>query len=118
MLIDERSRHDLYLKLEELLGKPEADTLMAHLPPTTFAELAARRDLDHLADRLRLESADLRTELKTEMADLRTELRTGLADVRTVLERTQSTTIRVVVATQLAGVISTAGLVLGVAQLV
>ncbi len=107
---------------------------MAHLPPTTFAELATRRDLDHLADQLRIEAAELRTELKTEMADLRTEMaglrtelktelaegrtesRTGHATLRAEMERLHTSTIRVMVVTQLAGLMSAAGLVLGIAQ--
>ena len=32
MVIDERSRLDLYRRLEEVLGAEEADTLMSHLP--------------------------------------------------------------------------------------
>lgn len=33
MAVDERSRHDLYVRFEELLGQREADTLMELLPP-------------------------------------------------------------------------------------
>jgi hypothetical protein len=45
MSIDERSRHRLYLKLEEVLGAEEAGTLMDHLPPAGFADLATKDDL-------------------------------------------------------------------------
>jgi hypothetical protein len=49
MPVDERSRHALYLKLETLLGREEASTLMEHLPPVGWADVATKRDLDQLA---------------------------------------------------------------------
>ena len=49
MAIDERSRHELFLKLEEVLGPEEATTLMEHLPPVGWADVATKRDLDQLA---------------------------------------------------------------------
>ena len=67
MAIDERARHQLYLRLEEQLGAEAASTLMEHLPPTGWADVATKRDLDHLEAVLRGEidrSADhLRAEL-------------------------------------------------------
>jgi hypothetical protein len=45
MSVDERARHRLYLKLEELLGPEEAGTLMDHLPPAGFANLATKDDV-------------------------------------------------------------------------
>jgi hypothetical protein len=55
MAIDERARHELYLRLEEHLGPEAATTLMEHLPPVGWADVATKRDLDQLADRLRAE---------------------------------------------------------------
>jgi hypothetical protein len=49
MAIDERSRHALHAKLEELLGPQEAATLMEHLPPVGWADVATKRDLDQTA---------------------------------------------------------------------
>jgi hypothetical protein len=45
MALDERSRHELYLRLEETLGPEAATTLMEHLPPVGWADVAhqARR---------------------------------------------------------------------------
>ena len=48
MAIDERARHNLYLRLEEHLGAEAAETLMEHLPPTGWSDVATKRDLDHL----------------------------------------------------------------------
>jgi hypothetical protein len=53
MTIDERARHALHSRLAAVLGEDEATTLMTHLPPVGWADLATVRDLDHLADRLR-----------------------------------------------------------------
>ena len=44
----------MYLKLEEVLGREEADTLMNHLPPTGWADVARKSDLDQL--RINLET--------------------------------------------------------------
>jgi hypothetical protein len=52
MAIDERSRHEMYLKLEEVLGPEAAATMMEHLPPVGWADVATKRDLEHLAMRL------------------------------------------------------------------
>ena len=55
MAVDERGRHRLYLKLEEVIGREEASILMAHLPPASYGELATKDDLARLADQLRAE---------------------------------------------------------------
>jgi hypothetical protein len=56
MSADERSRHRLYRKLEEVLGSEEAGTLMDHLPPGGFGNLVTRdilrADLESLEHRL------------------------------------------------------------------
>jgi hypothetical protein len=52
MLIDERTRREMYERLEEVLGAETADALMAHLPPVGWAEVATKADLSSLEDRL------------------------------------------------------------------
>jgi hypothetical protein len=54
MVLDERSRHELYLKLEEVLGSERAETLMEMLPPVGWADVATKRDLDQLEKRMEL----------------------------------------------------------------
>jgi hypothetical protein len=79
MAIDERARHELYLRLEEHLGAEAATTLMEHLPPTGWAEVATKRDLDHLRE---VTSSDIQR-----MGDqLRAELHKALTEqTRTVV---------------------------------
>ncbi len=48
MVIDERTRHQMYLKLEEVLGREEAETMMGHLPPLGWGDVATKQDLELL----------------------------------------------------------------------
>ena len=89
MVLDERSRHQLYLRLEEALGPDAATTLMEHLPPVGWADVATKRDLDAFEGRLdhrfeaidhrfeaidhRFEAIDRRFEALEERIDLRSE---------------------------------------------
>jgi hypothetical protein len=52
MAISEESRHQLHNKLDELLGPAEAATLMAHLPPIGWADVATKHDLAELERRI------------------------------------------------------------------
>lgn len=59
MAVDDRTRLNLHRKLEAVLGNDDADTLMAHLPPVTWQDVATKADVeaacDRLGDRLRTE---------------------------------------------------------------
>lgn len=70
MSIDERSRHQLYLRLEEVLGADEANTLMEHLSPVGWADVATKSDLEQLrlatkAD-IEISTERLRSELNSQ----------------------------------------------------
>jgi hypothetical protein len=52
MSVDERARHRLYRRLEEVLGTEEAGVLMNHLPPAGAAELVTKQDLTTALDQL------------------------------------------------------------------
>ncbi len=52
MAVDERARHQLFVKLEEVIGPEQATTLMENLPPGGYAELATKQDLDALKHEL------------------------------------------------------------------
>ena len=67
MTISNADRHDLHNALGELLGEREANTLMEHLPPVGWADVATKRDLDHLESRLRLEIAELRNVMSSQL---------------------------------------------------
>ena len=45
MPVDDRTRLNLHRKLDEVLGPDDADTLMAHLPPVTWNDVATKDDL-------------------------------------------------------------------------
>ena len=74
MAIDERARHHLYLRLEEHLGAEAAETLMEHLPPTGWADVATKRDLDHLRDITEARFDQLGSQLRLEMRDVALDL--------------------------------------------
>ncbi|HVF11856.1 MAG TPA: hypothetical protein VNA87_02095 [Actinomycetota bacterium] len=75
MAIDEKSRHELYVKLEAVLGEQEATTLMEHLPPVGWADVATKRDLEQLKDAFRAELADrLSAQTRTMMLAMSTQL--------------------------------------------
>ena len=77
MAVDERQRHMLHEKLDDVLGPDEAATLMEHLPPVGWADVARRSDVDHLAETLRAEFRSgldgLRVEMHREFGGVRKE---------------------------------------------
>lgn len=78
MTINDQSRYDLHQRLAQVLGRDEAATLMEHLPPVGWADVATKRDLDHLGLALRSEMtsgfSELRTELVSEISGLRADM--------------------------------------------
>ena len=78
MTISEESRHRLHERLDEVLGREEASTLMEHLPPIGWSDMATRHDLLHLERRVdvRFEQVDARfdqVDLRFEEVDRRFE---------------------------------------------
>ncbi|MBL8775863.1 MAG: hypothetical protein JNK12_08030 [Acidimicrobiales bacterium] len=50
MAIDETARFELHEGLREVLGDARADALMSLLPPTGWADVATKHDLDVIRD--------------------------------------------------------------------
>jgi hypothetical protein len=49
MMMDEAARYELHRRLVEVLGDEHAVTLMGHLPPAGWADVATRQQVDALA---------------------------------------------------------------------
>ena len=84
-MINEGQRGPLHGRLVEVLGVPEADLLMEHLPPSGWGDVARRSDLDHLERVLRTDMESMRVEFRGEIAELRgeiAELRGEFAELR------------------------------------
>lgn len=71
MAIGEHDRHTLHIRLDEILGAEEATTLMAHLPPVGWADVATKADLANLERVLR---AELRADFLEAFGAFRDEL--------------------------------------------
>ncbi|HSL58083.1 MAG TPA: hypothetical protein VK866_09605 [Acidimicrobiales bacterium] len=90
MDITDAQRHKLHQHLIENLGDEDAATLMAHLPPVGWADVATKTDLAHLETLLRSETdraiasvrADLRAEMAGGLTAVRAEMATGLTGLR------------------------------------
>ncbi len=78
MAVDERSRHQLHTKLEQILGPEEASTLMAHLPPVGWADVATKRDLDQWRVSTKSDLDQLRVATKRDLDQLTTMWRAEL----------------------------------------
>ncbi len=52
MAVTEESRYQLFQRLDELLGPERVSTMMELLPPVGWADVATKRDLDHLYSKL------------------------------------------------------------------
>jgi hypothetical protein len=93
MTITEETRYRMYQKLEQTIGHDEATVLMEHLPPVGWADVATKRDLDHLAlvmrrdiDQLRGELDGLRVELDHQGMTLRGEIENHVTTLRGEIE--------------------------------
>lgn len=52
MAVSESERHELYERLQEVIGKKHTETIMALLPPVGWAKVATKRDLEAMESRL------------------------------------------------------------------
>ena len=82
MSITDRQRLILLRTLETVIGPEDASTLMDHLPPVTWANVATVDHVSAIGDQttktLRSEMQVLSTQLRSEMSELRVELRSDM----------------------------------------
>ena len=95
MALDERARHQLHRKLQELLGADSANTLMEMLPPVGWADVATKRDIDVVTSDLRQLEERLKLRLEASEHKLQAEIATS---ARTMLLAHIGTTLAAVVA--------------------
>ena len=69
MAVTERTRHELHEALVELMGRTHTATLMGHLPPTGWGDVATKADLDHLEERIQLRMEALEHRLMGSIAE-------------------------------------------------
>ena len=74
MSITQSRRYEMHEVLREKLGVGVADTLVEHLPPEGWGDVATKKDLSQVRTELQMEIALLRSELHQEIALLRSEM--------------------------------------------
>ena len=74
MTITDTKRFELHQYLRTHMETDMADTLMDHLPPAGWTDLARTGDVESSRLLLKGDIANVRTELKGDIAELRTEM--------------------------------------------
>jgi hypothetical protein len=86
MALDERSRHELYLKPEQVLGSDPASVLMEMLPPVGWADVATKRDIDGLAAATKRDIDGLATATKRDIDALAAATKTDISSLAAAVE--------------------------------
>ncbi len=100
MALDEHTRHHLHELARQSWDDVAADTLMEMLPPVGWADVATKRDLDALEERMNYRFDGLRHEMDALRFELRGEM-----------HALHARTLRWILPTMLTGVGLTAALV-------
>ncbi|HVM14206.1 MAG TPA: hypothetical protein VM287_07740 [Egibacteraceae bacterium] len=84
MALDERARHELFSRVEEVLGPVPAETLFGYLPPVGWADVATKHDLLQLEERLnaRIGAVEERFDALEERLDARMDALEERQDAR------------------------------------
>ena len=80
MAVDERARHQLFLRVEQELGPEAAETLMSMLPPVGWADVATKDDIRLLSDGIRQLEERMNLRFDSKLNELRAEFRQALLD--------------------------------------
>lgn len=83
MSVSEEQRNHLHGTLSGELGADDAAVLMSYLPPTGWADVATKRDLDALQARMDVRFA----QVDARFVGLEAALRAGLAETREMFHR-------------------------------
>lgn len=68
MSISQSDRYDLQRSLQSVLGEKMGNTLMEHLPPSGWSDVARTRDIDMVRQELR--NLEVRIDARMDMFDL------------------------------------------------
>lgn len=82
MTISEAQRFEMHLGLRDKLGDDVANTLMEHLPPSGWSDVARTHDIERLDDRI----SSLETRLDDRIDSLEERMKTEFASVHRDLE--------------------------------
>jgi hypothetical protein len=74
MPVTEESRHRLHRKLDQTIGEEDATTLMEHLPPVGWVDVATTQHLTQVEERLDAKIDHLRTETGSGFALVRRDI--------------------------------------------
>jgi hypothetical protein len=86
MAVTESERYELYQVLVEKLGAEGAQTLMEHLPPAGWSEVATKHDLDHHRALTHADLDQYRADTRAQLDQHRSETSAQLAEMRNDLE--------------------------------
>src|SRR5712692_4306116 len=120
MAIREESRYALHRRLDEVLGPDLAVTLMEHLPPVGWADVATKQDLGIFHNEL--VALEQRLDLRFERIEHRFEpagdqLVTFRADMTSQPHQDMARHFQVVIFTMIASVISLGGVLVAAIKL-
>jgi len=82
MTVDDRTRMELHRRLTEVLGDQEADTLMAHLPPVTWQNVATTDSVESTRVVLATQIDALRSDVDRHITELRADVEGQITELR------------------------------------
>jgi hypothetical protein len=95
MATEENDLDQLYTEMERVVGARPAATLMRHLPPVVWSEMATKADIEGLRVATKADVANLQQQI----TKLDTDLQVGLAKLESsILQRMTSQTLSTIFA--------------------